>query len=64
MTRLLNGMIPDFYDGTLDGQIRVKGFDPVNCSMYEISKSRGNRVPKSKDTVLYRQYDQRNRLWL
>ena len=38
MTRLLNGMIPDFYDGTLDGQIRVKGFDPVNCSMYEISK--------------------------
>ena len=38
MTRLLNGMIPDFYDGTIDGQIRVKGFDPVNCSMYEISK--------------------------
>lgn len=38
MTRLLNGMIPDFYDGTLDGQIRVKGLDPVNCSMYEISK--------------------------
>ena len=38
MTRLLNGMIPDFYDGTLEGQIRVKGFDPVNCSMYEISK--------------------------
>ena len=30
MTRLLNGMIPDFYDGTLDGQIRVKGLDPIN----------------------------------
>lgn len=38
MTRLMNGMIPDFYDGTLDGQIRINGIDPINCSMYEISK--------------------------
>lgn len=38
MTRLLNGMIPDFYDGTLDGQIRINGISPINCSMYEISK--------------------------
>lgn len=38
MTRLMNGMIPDFYDGTLDGQIRINDIDPVRCSMYEISK--------------------------
>ena len=39
MTRLLNGMIPDFYGWERwTGKIRVKGFDPVNCSMYEISK--------------------------
>lgn len=38
MTRLLNGMIPDFYDGTLEGHIQVNGLDPVSCSMYEISK--------------------------
>ncbi|MDO4293293.1 MAG: energy-coupling factor ABC transporter ATP-binding protein [Eubacteriales bacterium] len=38
MTRLLNGMIPDFCDGTMDGTIRVNGIDPIHCSMYEISK--------------------------
>ena len=38
MTRLMNGMIPSFYDGTLDGQIRINGIDPIKCSMYEISK--------------------------
>jgi len=38
MTRLLNGMVPDFYDGTLDGQVQIKGLDPTNCSMYELSK--------------------------
>lgn len=38
MTRLLNGMIPDFYDGALEGHIQVNGLDPVSCSMYEISK--------------------------
>lgn len=38
MTRLLNGMIPDFYDGTLEGHIQVNGFDPVSCSLYDISK--------------------------
>lgn len=38
MTRLLNGMVPDFYDGELDGQVQIKGLDPTNCSMYELSK--------------------------
>ena len=38
MTRLLNGMIPDFYDGTLEGHIQVNRLDPLNSPMYEISK--------------------------
>ena len=38
MTRLLNGMVPDFYDGILDGQIQINGLDPTNCSMYDLSK--------------------------
>lgn len=41
LTRLLNGMIPDFYEGNLSGKIRVNGLDPVTCSMYEISKAVG-----------------------
>lgn len=41
LTRLLNGMIPDFYQGKFSGSIRVNGFDPVSCPMYELSKCVG-----------------------
>lgn len=41
VTRLLNGMIPDFYQGEISGSIRVNGLDPVSCSMYELSKCVG-----------------------
>ena len=41
MLRLLNGMIPDFNEGTLTGTIRVNKIDPVNCQMHEISKTVG-----------------------
>lgn len=38
ITRLLNGMIPDFYEGTLSGSVMVNGLNPIRCSMYELSK--------------------------
>ncbi len=41
VTRLLNGMIPDFYQGEISGEIRVNGIDPISCSMYELSKCVG-----------------------
>lgn len=41
MLRLLNGMIPDFNEGTLTGTIRINKIDPVNCQMHEISKTVG-----------------------
>lgn len=41
LTRLLNGMIPDFYDGVMSGCVDINGLNPVTCSMYELSKSVG-----------------------
>lgn len=41
MTRLLNGMLPDFYPGKLTGSVRVKELDPVSSPMHEISKTVG-----------------------
>lgn len=41
LLRLLNGMIPDFYDGQLSGSVRVDGTDPLSCPMHELSKKVG-----------------------
>lgn len=41
VTRLLNGMIPEFYDGDITGTITVGGIDPTDVPMYEISKRVG-----------------------
>lgn len=38
VTRLLNGMIPEFYDGETKGTVSVCGIDPANVPMYELSK--------------------------
>ena len=41
MTRLFNGMIPDFYEGELTGSVRINDLDPISCSMHELSKTVG-----------------------
>lgn len=41
ITRLLNGMIPEYYSGHLTGSIDINGIDPVKAPMYEISKKVG-----------------------
>ena len=41
VTRLLNGMIPEFYDGDIKGTVTVGGIDPTDVPMYEISKRVG-----------------------
>lgn len=37
MTRLINGMIPDFYDGELKGEVLVNGISPISSPLHEIS---------------------------
>ena len=39
--RLLNGMIPEFYDGEASGRVEVAGMDPASCPQYEIARSVG-----------------------
>lgn len=42
MTRLLNGMIPSFYEGKLQGTVMMDGKNLFDLPMYEISKRVGS----------------------
>lgn len=42
ITRLINGLVPHFYDGELSGNIRVSKMDVVNTDLDIISKSVGS----------------------
>jgi putative ABC transporter, ATP-binding protein len=42
MTRLLNGMIPNFYEGELEGKVLLDGKNLLEFPMYEISKRVGS----------------------
>lgn len=42
MTRLLNGMIPNFYEGKLQGAVLLNGKNLFELPMYEISKQVGS----------------------
>ncbi len=37
LTRLINGLIPHYYEGNLSGQVIVEGIDVKNVSLYELS---------------------------
>lgn len=39
--RLLNGMIPEFFDGDLTGRVRVGGMDPTTCPQYKVARRVG-----------------------
>ncbi|MGC4020366.1 MAG: energy-coupling factor ABC transporter ATP-binding protein [Muricomes sp.] len=42
LTRLLNGLIPHFYNGSLKGDICIDGFDPVNNPLYKTAEKVGS----------------------
>lgn len=42
VTRLVNGLIPDFFPGKLTGQVLVDGEDIGNRELYEIAKNTGS----------------------
>ena len=42
LTRLLNGMIPNFYEGKLQGTVAIDGKNLFDLPMYEISKRVGS----------------------
>ena len=39
ITRLMNGLIPNFYKGELAGEIQVNGRDITKMPLYEIAES-------------------------
>ena len=41
ITRLLNGMIPNFYEGAVTGQVLLDGQNLLDLPMFEISKKVG-----------------------
>lgn len=42
VTRLVNGLIPDFFPGKLSGQVLVNGEDIGNKELYELAKNTGS----------------------
>lgn len=42
VTRLMNGLIPNFYKGDLTGAVRVNGRDITKMSLYEIAENTGS----------------------
>ena len=42
ITRLVNGLIPRFYDGELTGQVVIDGKNIADLTMYEISEKVGS----------------------
>lgn len=42
VTRLINGLIPHYYEGELTGQVLLSGFDVTNAELYETARSVGS----------------------
>ena len=42
VTRLINGLIPHYYEGTLDGSVEINGRDVKNVSLFETSEKVGS----------------------
>lgn len=50
ITRLINGLIPHFYDGKLSGNVNIDGENIIDCEMYKIATKVGSvfQNPKSQ----------------
>ena len=42
LTRLINGLTPEYYEGKLNGVVLVNGKDTVKTPLYELSKTVGS----------------------
>jgi len=42
ITRLINGLAPAYYAGTLDGQVLIDGMDSASVTLYELSQKVGS----------------------
>ena len=51
ITRLVNGLIPQFYQGELHGRVLVDGQEISNIPMYQIAAKVGSVFQKPTDAV-------------
>lgn len=42
ITRLINGLIPNYYEGSFEGQMLIDGKDIIGMPLYEIAKKVGS----------------------
>ena len=58
LTRLINGLIPHYYEGTLSGQTIVDGIDVKKCIFVCFVRRCWFRLSESENTVFYGGYHQ------
>lgn len=46
ITRLINGLIPHYYEGKMSGGVWVNGAEVSKQPLYDTAENRGQRVPK------------------
>ena len=51
VTRLINGLIPEYYEGTLEGSVLIDGEDIRKVPMYETAKKVRISISKSAQSV-------------
>lgn len=64
LSRLCNGIIPQYYPGVLEGDILWEGEDMVQMPLANLSKSIGSVFQNPRSQVLLHGHDQRDRLRL
>ena len=57
ITRLINGLIPHFYEGEYSGNVSVYGMNVQSEELYNISKKGGECISESKKSVFLHGYN-------
>lgn len=59
ITRLLNGLIPHFYEGKLDGCATVNGLNVMEAELYDTAKLVGSVFQNPRSQFFLRGYHKR-----
>lgn len=54
ITRLINGLVPHFYEGTLNGNVHVRGLEVKSAELAEVYRGSWKCFPKPQKPVLLR----------
>lgn len=57
LTRLINGLIPHYYEGEMQGEVIVNGLNVTKSELYENGEKGRQCVPESEKPVFLRRYN-------